>query len=311
MNRREFLLSSAATATTLSLSPAKEPMLPIIDTHQHLWDLKKVKLSWMKEGQPLARDFVSKDYAEATEGLNVVKAVYMEVDVVPEDQQKEANYVIELIESKKTPTVAAVLGGSPAAEGFKKYADQFKGSKAVKGIRQCIHTDHTPPGYSLKKEFVAGVQHLGDLGLSFDLVMRPTDLGDAIKLVDACPDTRFILDHCGNGPVHGSDQEKDQWKKDMRTLGTKKNLVCKVSGIVVQLEKEKGKWKPEALAPVVNHTIESFGWDRVMFAGDWPVCTLAGSYKDWLSALQELVKDRTEEQKKKLFHDNAAKFYGL
>jgi predicted TIM-barrel fold metal-dependent hydrolase len=311
MNRRDFLLGSAATVTALSLSEAKDPMIPIIDTHQHLWDLKKVKLNWMKEGQPLARDFVSKDYAEATEGLNVVKAIYMEVDVVPQDQQAEANYVIELIESKKTPTVAAVLGGYPASDGFKKYVDQFKGSKIVKGIRQCIHVDHTPPGFALKKEFIAGVQHLGEIGLSFDLVIRPTDLGDMIKLVEACPGTRFILDHCGNGPVLATDKEREQWKKDMTTIASKKNIVGKVSGIVVQLEKEKGKWKPEALAPVVNHTIEAFGWDRVMFAGDWPVCTLAGSYKDWLTALQTIVKDRTEEQQKKLFHDNAAKFYGV
>ena len=309
MNRRDFLAVSSVAALNLSTGEAKEEakMISIIDTHQHLWDLKKFKLAWVKEGDPLAQSFTPTEYAVAIEGLNVVKAVYMEVDVVPEQQQAEADYLIQLCKSGKTPTVAAVVGGHPASAGFEKYARQFKGSPYIKGIRQVVHADSTPAGYSLKKEFVEGVQLLGDLGLSFDICIRPEDLGDAVKLVDACPGTRFILDHCGNGKVRSKD--RTQWKKEMELLGTKKNLVCKVSGVVASAE--KGKWKADDLAPVVDHTIASFGWDRVMFGGDWPVCTLAATYKQWVEALKEIVQNRKEEERKKLFHDNAAKFYGL
>ena len=311
MNRRDFLATSAATLATLSVSEAKDTpkMIPIIDTHQHLWDLSKVKLNWMKEGAPLAHSFTPKEYAAAIEGSNVVKSVYMEVDVIDTYQQVEADYLIDLIQSGKTPTVAAVLGGHPASEGFKKYVTQFKGSKIIKGIRQVIHEDGTPAGYCLKKEFIAGVRYLGEIGLSFDLCMRPGELSDAAKLIDECPGTRFILDHCGNGKIKGTDEERKQWKKDMSTLGEKKNLVGKVSGIIAQCE--KGKCKPEDLAPIPNHTIEVFGWDRVMFGGDWPVCTLGATYKEWVATLKEIVKDRKEEEQKKLFHDNAAKVYGI
>ena len=65
----------------------------------------------------------------------------MEVDVVPEQQQKEADYVIELCKSGKTPTCAAVVSGRPNSDGFAKYATQFKGSKYVKGIRQVLHVE--------------------------------------------------------------------------------------------------------------------------------------------------------------------------
>ena len=311
MNRRDFLAVSTAAAVNLFLVEAKEQqqMIPIIDTHQHLWDLKKFKLAWVKEGDELAHSHTPVEYAEATKGLNVVKAVYMEVDVVPEQQQAEADYLVELCKSGKTPTVAAVVSGRPASESFEKYVRPFKDSPYIKGIRQVIHVDTTPAGYCLKKEFIKGVQLLGDLGLSYDICIRPGELGDAAKLVDACLGTRFILDHCGNGNVKASAADRAQWKKDMEALGKKKNLVAKVSGIVASAD--KGKWSADDLAPLVNHTIECFGWDRVMFGGDWPVCTLAATYKQWVDALKEIVKDRTEVKRRKLFHDNAAKFYGL
>lgn len=309
MNRREFLSASAGSALALSLAAKEKPMIPIIDTHQHLWDLKKLKLAWVKEGHELAHNFTSVEYAKHTEGLNIVKAVYMEVDVVPEQQQAEADLLIELIKSKKTPTVAAVLSGRPnAGDSFKKYVDQFKGSPIIKGIRQVIHVDSTPAGYCTTKEFIAGVKYLGDIGLSFDLCMRPADLPDAVKLISECPNTRFILDHCGNPPILDA-KKMETWKKDIAAVAGKKNVVCKVSGIPASVKKDD--WKIEQLAPAVNHTIEVFGWDRVMFGGDWPVCTLGMSYKQWVKALQTIVASKTAAEQKKLFHDNAAAFYGL
>ena len=316
MNRREFL-ASATIAAVPALAHPKDfaAMIPIVDTHQHLWDLSQIKLAWLDPDTPagkvIGHSFTPKEYAEATKGLNVVKAVYMEVDVVPEQQQKEADYVIELCEGGKTPTCAAVVSGRPASEGFEKYARQFKGSKYVKGIRQVLHVESTPAGYALKPEYVKGVQLLGDLGLSFDLCVRPAELPDFGKLIDRCPNTRFILDHCGNADLKHTPPQRERWKKDMAEIAKRKNLVGKVSGFIASAP-ARGKWTLDDLAPVVNHTLEVFGPDRVMFGGDWPVCLLGvQKYADWATSLQTIVKDRPEDQQKKLFHDNAVKFYGL
>ena len=147
MNRRAFLSAAAGSVAAVAVAAKDDPkMPPIVDTHQHLWDLTKFKLAWVKDGDPLNASYTPKEYAAATAGLNVVKAVYMEVDVVEEEQQKEVDYLIELIKSKATPTCAAVVSGRPNADGFAKYAAQFKGSKYVKGIRQVLHVDDTPPG---------------------------------------------------------------------------------------------------------------------------------------------------------------------
>ncbi len=311
MNRRDFLAAAAVVtvgATTLPAEENEPKMLPMVDTHQHLWDLKKFKLPWIKDDSPLAKSHVLDDYRKATDGLNVVKTVYMEVDVDPTQQDAEADYVIDLCkDSEKTRMFGAVISGRPASDGFKKYVTRFKGSKQIKGLRQVLHGDSTKAGYCLAPEFVKGVQLLGELGLSFDLCMRSTELLDAAKLVEKCPDTRFILDHCGNANVQAKD--RTQWQKDMAEIAKRKNLVVKVSGIVASAK--PGAWSADDLAPIVNHTMDVFGPERVMFGGDWPVCTLAATYKQWVEALKTIVKDRKLEEQKKLFAENAIKFYGL
>lgn len=282
-------------------------MIPIIDTHQHLWDLSKFRLFWMKEGSPLARSFLMPDYLNATAGLNVVKAVYMEVDVVPEQQTAEAHYILDICQRGKTPTVAAVISGRPASEGFKQYLAPFKDNRLIKGVRQVLHNPEIPAGYCLDANFIKGIRLLGELGMSFDICVRPGELADAAKLIDACPDTRFILDHCGNANVQAKDQT--QWKRDLAAVAKRKQVVCKVSGIVVSAK--PGAWSADDLAPFIRHTLDAFGPDRVLFGGDWPVCTLTATYKQWVEALQTIVHDRSEQEQRKLFHDNALRFYGL
>jgi L-fuconolactonase len=313
LNRREFIQKSAAIIAAAAppscvVAAKKETeMIPIIDTHQHLWDLGKFRLPWIKEGDKLAKNHVMADYLNATEGLNIVKTVYMEVDLDPTQQNAEADYVIELCKQADNAMTAAVISGRPSSDDFAKYITRFKNSAYIKGLRQVLHNDDIKAGYCLQEKFIKGVRLLGDLNLSFDLCMRPGELLDGAKLIDACPDTRFILDHCGNAKV----QEKDrtQWKKDIAEVAKNKHVVCKVSGIVAGAV--PGKWTAEDLAPIINHVLEVFGPDRVMFGGDWPVCTKAATFKQWVTALKEIVADRPEVDRRKLFYDNAALFYGI
>lgn len=298
-------------------------MLPIIDTHQHLWDLQKFDLPWTASSPALNRSFLTSDYLEATQDLNVVKAVYMEVDVTPAQQVAEAEHIIELCGRADTPTAAAVISGRPASSEFRAYIDRFKESPVIKGVRQVLHVPETPPGYCVQDDFVAGVRYLGECGLSFDLCMRPGELMDGARLVDLCPDTQFILDHCGNADpnvVNGTAKPEatgddvyvhtaDQWRDAISALAERPNVVCKISGIVARMK--RGNWAPDELAPTVNHCLDAFGPDRVIFGGDWPVCTLGATYSEWANALREIVRNRSEEDQRKLLHDNAERLYGL
>lgn len=321
-SRRQFLQSvgvaafvGAALPLSTSNTFAKDSLvtdaMPIIDTHQHLWDTTKFRLPWHQgeETKPLQRSFVMSDYLEATKGLNVVKTVYMEVDVSPEQQVAEADYVIDLCQRGDNPMKAAVVSGRPGTPSFEPYVRKLAQSKYIKGIRQVLHGETDPPGFCLQPKFVESIQLLGELGLSFDLCLRSGEVLDAVKLVDQCPKTRFVIDHCGNMSVTSKDEAaRVLWLKGMREMAARKNTVCKVSGIIVTANPN---WKPDDLAPNINDTINTFGDDRVMFAGDWPVCTLKATFAQWVNALKQVVKDRPVAFQKKLFHDNAAKFYGI
>jgi predicted TIM-barrel fold metal-dependent hydrolase len=247
------------------------------------------------------------DYRKATEGLNVVKSIYMEVALDPAQQVEEAEWVTDVCKRGGTPMVAGVVSGQPADDGFPAYLARFKRNPYIKGIRQVLHAPETPPGTCLDARYIRGIRQLGESGLTFDLCVRAAELRDAAKLVDACPETSFILDHCGNADVLAKD--RTAWRADIAEVARRKSVVCKVSGIVAST---KGMpWTPDDLAPIVNHVLEVFGPDRVMFGGDWPVCTLGATYRQWVEALRAIVKERPEAEQRKLFHDNAVRVYRL
>ena len=332
MNRRHFLAATGVYAMlprpfqALEIAasdegprkhatPDEDDEFAIVDTHQHLWDLSKFRLPWLKNAPALKRDYLKRDYRTATSNLGkfaggpgkIVKTVYMEVDLDPAQQSAEAEFVIDMCMHADNPMSAGVISGRPASEGFKKYITRFRDSAYIKGVRQVLHVEATPKGYCLDDKFIKGVRLLGVLNMSYDLCLRPGELLDGAKLIDACPDTRFILDHCGNANVQQKDHS--QWKRDIAEVAKRKRVVCKVSGIVASAKKDK--WTADDLAPIVNHVLDVFGPDRVMFGGDWPVCTLAATYAQWVEALRTIVKNRSPEQQRKLFHDNAVAFYDL
>jgi predicted TIM-barrel fold metal-dependent hydrolase len=295
--------------------------LPIIDTHQHLWDLNKFRLPWLADAPALKRSYVTKDYLEAVAGLNITKSVYMEVDVTPEQQVEEAEHLIAICQDPKNLTVGAVISGRPGSDQFKKYITQFRGNKLIKGVRQVLHGGSTPAGTCLAKPYVASVQLLGELGMSFDLCMRPTELADGAKLADQCPETRLIVDHCGNadpkafspGKQRAQDEkpthEVDPWKRDIESLAKRPNVICKISGIVARARAQA--WSAEDLAPIVNHCLDSFGPERVVFGSDWPVCTLVASLKEWVTALRAIIATRPVDEQRKLLSENARRFYAV
>jgi L-fuconolactonase len=323
MSRRSFLKRASEVTAVTSLMSAlgtaclgsqSEAPIPIVDTHQHLWDLTKFKLQWLSP--PLDRSYTTKDYLEATQGLNVVKAVYMEVAVPREQRLEEAQYVIGLCRQPGSVTCAAVIAGSPADEGFEQYITRFKASPYVKGVRGSFSSAKQMSD----QQVIQNLHLLGELGMRFDLNVSPQSLAEAAQLVRECPDTRFVLDHCGNAdPVaffpagralpRPSQHSAAQWRQDIGKLAAKSNVICKISGIVSRVPGTP--LTAEDLAPIINHCLDAFGPDRVVFAGDWPVCLRGMPLRDWVNLLKEVVATRPEKDQRKLFHDNAVRFYGL
>jgi len=295
--------------------------IPLIDCHQHLWDLTKFKLNWIKPGTLLGKSYVMQNYLAAIEGTGIKQAVYMEVDVDPAQQQAEAEHLIDICKSGQAPTIGAVVSGRPAADGFAKYVTQFKGSPYIKGIRQVLHGGGTPAGYCLEENFIRGIKLLGELRLSFDLCLRPKELADGAKLAEKCPSTRFIVDHCGNADPKAffkpgdsrlkdvtPDHDAGAWRRDIEKLAAQKNTICKISGIVARVPKQ---WSADDLAPIINHCLNSFGPTRVIFGSDWPVCLNGAPLREWVAALKQIITSRPAGEQRQLLHENAKQFYSL
>jgi len=320
MNRRQFLQTASASALATSCTSLQAPDSLIIDTHQHLWDRRKLNLPWLG-GAPevLRHDFLTADYQQAFAGLNV-KAIYMEVDVASSDHTKEADGIVAQCRAANTPTIAATIGGRPSSPDFESYVKRYAGNGIVKGLRQVLHGGSTPAGYCLSHDFIRGMRTLGKNGLNFELTMRPTELKDGAKLIRECPDTRFVLDHCGNGdpkafnPKLGPGLKRsctpDAWKRGIDAVAASRaDVMCKISGIVAFVP--PGKWHAEDLAPVVNHCLDAFGPDRIFFGGDWPVCLLGSPVRGWVDALKQIIACRPISEQRKLWSSNAVRFYGL
>lgn len=323
-NRREFLHAAAVGASAIAVSgnlladeakvnkKKRQPNFPICDTHLHLWDLKQFKLPWLVGDavQSINKSYLMSDYVAASKGNNVTRAVYMEVNVHPDHQVKEAEYVLALCKDDSNPMQGATIGGSPQNAEFAKYIEKFADEPYIKGVRTVLHDADRPQGMCLEPTFVKNIQLLGEMGRRWDLCMRPGELLDAAKLVDLCPKTRFVLDHCGNLSVQNEDKQlRAAWEKGVKELAQRPNVICKISGIIASANKDS--WTPADLAPNINFCLDSFGEDRVIFAGDWPVCTLTAPFGGWVKALKTIVAERSETFQRKLFHDNAVKFYDL
>jgi predicted TIM-barrel fold metal-dependent hydrolase len=277
----------------------------IIDTHQHLWDLDLFSYSWLKNNPALNRTYRMEDYLEATRGLNVEKSVHVEADVDDRFMLDETLHVAKLAEDARNPLAGVVATARPERPDFAEFVERLARIPQVKGVRRVLHVQPDSVGES--PLFAQNVARLADYGLSFDFCVQERQLPIAIGIVQACPKVSFVLDHCGSPRV--KEKILDPWRQYIEEIAGLPNVVCKVSGLLAYADYEN--WKPEDLRPYVEHVIGCFGWDRVMFGSDWPVCTLAAGFQQWVETLNILVLAASEDEREKLFAKNAERVYRL
>lgn len=277
----------------------------IIDAHQHLWDMDLFTFSWCKSVPLLNRSFRMADYIEAIQGLGVEKSVHLEADVDEPYMLDETRYILKLAAAQDNPLAGVVACALPENRGFRKYLDEIADDPALKGIRRVLHTQ--PDSVSQSSTFIENINTLPSYNLSFDLCVLARQLPMAIDLVRRCPRVTFILDHCGVPPV--KERVLDPWRGHLAEISKFPNVCCKISGLVAYANPEN--WTANDLRPFVEHTIECFGWERIIFGSDWPVCTQSATLKRWVETLSALTASASAAERKKLFYDNAARVYRL
>jgi predicted TIM-barrel fold metal-dependent hydrolase len=277
--------------------------IPIVDMHQHLIYPEKWTYSWTKgipklEGHAFRMD----DYLREIEGTGISSSVFMET--TPDAWHEEAAHVYDLAAQPGSIITGVIANCHPEEDGFEEYLDSIHNDKLV-GLRRICHVEHDE--FSRQPKFVENISRLSRRGLTFDLCFLARQLPIALELAQRCPDVQFILDHCGVPDIAGG--ALDPWRDDIRRLAGLPNVACKISGVLAYCK--PGNATVEALRPYVEHSIECFGWDRVVWGGDWPVCTLTSTLRRWVAASLELVKTAARADQYKLFQENAVRIYGL
>lgn len=285
------------------------PDYPIVDTHVHLWDPKRLRYAWLDNDPVLNREFLPSDYQKACGDVRVEKIVFVQADCKPSQAVDELAWVASLAESN--PFIAGAVAFAPLEKGDAAREDLDRLARhprhaLLRGIRRLIQSE-PDPRFCLQPEFVRGVQLLATYDLSFDLCILHSQLENTTELVRKCPQVRFILDHIGKPDIKG--HLLDPWRQHLRALSKLPNVVCKISGLVT--EADHSKWTREELRPYIDHVIDCFGFDRVMFGSDWPVQQLASDYPRWVETLKWAIEGATAAEKRKLFRENAIATYGL
>ncbi|MBV9544474.1 MAG: amidohydrolase family protein [Chloroflexi bacterium] len=278
----------------------------VVDSHVHLWDPRRFRMAWLDGNELLDKPYGPAEYAEHTRNVAVEAFVYLEVDVAPNYGLLEARWAVE--RAKQDARLRGIVAHAPVdyGEQVRAYLDELVTcGPLIKGVRRLIQSE-PDPRFAAQPRFVKGVQILADYGLSFDACLRHTQLPAVIELARQCPRTSIIVDHLAKPAI--GDKVLDPWRSHMRELAGFPNVVCKVSGAITEARPD---WTVDDLRPYIEHVIEVFGPERVLFGGDWPVVLMNGSYQRWADALEEITSHASEDARRKLWGENARRVYRL
>jgi L-fuconolactonase len=301
-NSKNLALHRSAAKTNIML-----PDFPIIDTHLHLWDPKLIRYPWLDNVPLLNKPYLLADFNKACGAVRVEKMVFLQCECDFALYKREADWVTSL--AQQDPRIAGIVPWAPLEKGeaAREELAELAKNKLIKGIRRIIQFEPNVE-FCLQPDFVRGVQLLADFNLHFEICIKGDEqFANTLKLVRRCPDVTFILNHIGKPFI--KERVFEPWKTHLRELAAMPNTWCKMSGLVTEADFKK--WTMEDLRPYMDHVIECFGFERVMYGGDWPVAFQATEYPRWVETLCWAVQDASKAEQKKLFKENAVKCYRL
>ena len=277
----------------------------ILDTHLHIVDQSALTYPWLSGAPALNRDFRYEDYAREARRVGIEASLHMEVDVAADEMEAETAFLQGLAKQPGKSILGGISACRPEDKDFPAFLERQKANPFVRGFRRVLHV--VPDDVSEGAMFRENIRRLSGTGLTFDLCVLPRQMPQAMALVDLAPDVLFSLDHCGVPDIKGGAMHP--WREQMAEIARRPNVVGKVSGVIAYADPDS--WMLETIRPYVEHTIGAFGWDRVVWGSDWPVCTLGGGLSTWVAATQALIAGASAEEKTKLLSGNARRLWRL
>ncbi|GHA13795.1 hypothetical protein GCM10007989_05520 [Devosia pacifica] len=293
----------------------------IIDAHQHFWDLEANYLPWLTDKpvnfrygdyDAIKKSYLPADYRQDAQEFELAASVFIETEWDPTDPLGEVAWVNSLRKRESLPSVMVAQAWLDRDDAESVLAAHGQ-TDFVRGIRHKPKAASAPgdvvpgaPGSMGDPAFRRGFSMLAANGLSFDLQTPWWHLPEAADLAEAYPNTQIIINHTGL-PADRSDDGLAGWRAALMRAAECPNISIKISGLG-----QKGKpWESAENRPIIRDTIEIFGADRCMFASNFPVDSLVGTFSTIFNGFRDAVEDFTPGEQQALFHDNAARIYRI
>ncbi len=272
-----------------------------IDSHQHFWKFDPVRDSWITDRMNvIQRDFLPCDLAPILKENKIDGCVAVQAD----QSEIETQFLIDL--ASANDFVKGVVGWVDLrSELLDERLHYYSSFKKLKGFRHIAQGE--PLGFLLKEEFSKGILALTKFNFTYDILIYPHQLQDAIRLVSKHPNQKFVVDHLAKPVIR--EKEFNQWASQMKELASIENVCCKISGMVT--EAVWNRWANDDFMPYLDLVMNHFGTARVMYGSDWPVCLVAASYEKQLNIIEEYLLSFSDSEKHKIMGENAIRFYNL
>jgi L-fuconolactonase len=282
-------------------------MTVTVDAHQHFWDTSRTDWHcyWMTDDlTALHGHFGPEELRPLLREKNMERTVL--VQVIPSVEETREF----LATAAATDFVAGVVGWVDLTDPG--VGDTLAALKArpdghmLVGIRHQAH-DEPDPDWLRRKDVQRGIGAVVQAGLTYDILVRSLELPAGLAVVQAFPEYRLVVDHIAKPSI--KNHEVEPWASRMKPLAQYPNVWVKLSGMIE--EADSPGWRPDDIVPYVHRLLDWFGPKRLMFASNWPVCLLAGSYAQVYEATVNALGDLTADDRASIFGGNAADAYQL
>jgi L-fuconolactonase len=248
----------------------------------------------------LRRDFLVPDL----QVLLAAAGIDATVVVQARETLEETAWLVDCAE--KSSIIKGVVGWAAIEdEGFMDALTEMDGVDRLVGLREVVQCQ--PDGFLDRERFNRGIGQLKQLDLAYDLLIHEGQLVEAARFVDRHPTQRFVLDHAAKPKIAYC--ELEPWGTNLRELGRRQNVVCKISGLVTEARWDD--WTLDSLRPYLDVCVEVFGPNRLMAGSDWPVCLVATGYDQWFRLLEEYFRNFSDDEVCRIFGETAIDFYRL
>lgn len=272
-----------------------------IDSHQHFWRLSRGDYPWLTAAlKSLYRDFEPEHLRPYLSRHGIEGTILVQAAPTVE----ETHFLLEVASS--THFIAGVVGWVEFSDpGASALIEELCADPKLKGLRPMIQ-DIPDVDWMLGPKLTPAFEALAASGRTFDALVFPHHLQNLLELLERHPDLAVVLDHGAKPRIEIDAFEP--WASDIRRIASTTAAYCKLSGLITEAGPD---WSLDSLRPYVEHVIECFGAERVMWGSDWPVINLLASYDRWWECSKSLLEGLSAEEQSAIFGGTAAEFYGV